>query len=139
MWIRDEIAAAVSRLEVLALELPEPEARAVEREMEHNFATPGPGPLWERVLDSEGINDAGAWRGIEAFVHEPATLLVRDAQGLCAFRFERAADIVATISLCPGFTFYVVDDGSRFMLAFNDHDVLIGCGAAAEWIRELRS
>lgn len=139
MWTRDEIVAAISRLEVPAVELPEPDALAVEHRTECTFAAPGHGPLWQRVLESEGVHDANAWKRMAAFVHEPTTLFVRDGQGLCAFRFERAVDIVAVINSCPGFEFYVADDRNRFMLAFNDHDVLIGCGAAAEWIRELRA
>ena len=68
----------------------------------------------------------------------PAALFVRDAQGLCAFRFDNGPDLIAAIGSCSGFVFYVLDDANRFLLSFNDHDVLIGCGVAAEWVRELR-
>ncbi|MCE9578749.1 MAG: hypothetical protein K8W52_36830 [Deltaproteobacteria bacterium] len=139
MWIREEIAAAVSTLGARAMELADDAALAVERRAELDFATPGHRPLWERLLNVESIHDANAWRCIEALVLGPATLLVRDAQGLCAVRFERGPDLVAAIGECSGFTFYVLDDANHFLLAFNDHDVLIGCGAAAEWVGRLRS
>ena len=138
MWSRDAIAAAVSRSRVRAVALKGKEARSVESRAELGFAKPGHGPLWERVLNGEDIHDASAWRSIERFAVGPATLFVRDAQGLCAFRFEGGPDLVATIGSCPGFELYVLDDSNRFLLLFNDHDVLIGCGAAAEWVRELR-
>jgi hypothetical protein len=35
------------------------------------------------------------------------------------------------------FAFYVVDEGKTSLLAFNDHDFLVGCGAAAEWVQGL--
>lgn len=139
MWNRDEIAAAVSRLGVRAVELEGEKARSVESRAELGFAKPGHRPLWERVLNGEDIHDANAWRSIGAFAVAPATLFVRDAQGLCAFRFEGGPDLIATIGSCPGFEFYVLDDSNQFLLSFNDHDVLIGCGTAAEWVRELRA
>ena len=138
MWTRDEIAAAVSCLGVRASELKAEEALSVERRAEVSFARPGHGPLWERLLNDEGFHDENAWRSIGEFAAGPATLFVRDAQGLCAFRFEDGRDLVTTIGSCPGFEFYVVDDSSHFLLSFNGHDVLIGCGSATEWVRNLR-
>lgn len=64
-------------------------------------------------------------------------MFVRDSQGLCAFRFRDGADLVLTIGECPMFAFYVVDEGKTSLLAFNDHDFLVGCGAAAEWVQGL--
>lgn len=130
--------AAVTHLGVRAVELGDEEARSVERRAELLFAKRGHEPLWERVVDSEGIQDADAWRRIEEFVTGPATMFVRDSEGLCAFRFESGRDLVATIGECSGFVLHVIDDANRFLLSFNDHDFLIGCGAAAEWVRGLR-
>lgn len=139
MWIRDEIADVALRLNIHAAELPASHAVELEGRAERVFARAGSGPLWERVIRCESFRHPMAWKRIDEFVREPSTLFVRDAQGLCAFRFDGPNGIVATIESCSGFVFYVVDDANSYMLSFNDHDVLIGCGAAADWVRELRS
>jgi hypothetical protein len=35
-----------------------------------------------------------------------------------------------------GFVFYVTDSEATYLICFNDHDFLIGCGSARRWIEE---
>lgn len=136
---RAAILSAIQQLRVHAVELDDDEARSLNIRAETSFAKPGNEPLWERFLDDESIQDAHAWRAIEGFVLGPTTLLVRDTHRVLAVRFASSADLVATLDDCPGFEFYVLDDKISFIIAFNDHDMLIGCGAAIQWVRQLRS
>ena len=138
MRVRDEIAAAVSQLGVRAVELAAAETSDLEAQIECAFARPGLDPLWERLLDKESIHDPDGWKRIAEFVRGPAVLFVRDSQGSCAFRFDVPNEIVDALGASYGFVFYIVDLEYRYLLCFNDHDVLIGCGAARSWVRSLR-
>jgi hypothetical protein len=137
MWIRDDITEAVRRVEANAVELSSEEARATAEKVESRFAKPGAGPLWERLQGCEGMQGSDVWRRIPDFVGGPALLLVEDAQGRCGFRFNISSDLHRVLAGCPGFDFYVTDDCAQYLLSFNHHDVLIGCGDAASWVRSL--
>ena len=135
MWFRRDIASAIESLEAQAVELSQAEAREKLAVMERAFATPGAGPLWERLQESSALRDAEGWRKIAEFVSGSALLLVQDAQGVCAFRFTCAADLIRVLDHCPGFEFYVCDDEVKYVLAFNHHDMLVGAGSALTWVQ----
>ena len=137
MWIRDEIAAAVTRVGADANELSPDEVKAAEAQLERLFARPGTGPLWERLHESQGLHDANAWRRLADFVRTPSILLVHDSQGSCGYRFETPAGLPRVLADCSGFEFYVTDGEGEYLLAFNHHDVLIGSGQAAQWVKSL--
>jgi hypothetical protein len=134
MRVRDEIRSAVEELKVDVLELGDDAVRVIENGVERAFAEPGPGALWERLRASRGVQNSEGWRRVGEFSGGATNLLVRDAQGACAFRFARSEDIPLALAQCSGFEFYVCDDGLNYLLAFNHHDFLIGAGTAAAWL-----
>ncbi|MGE0791849.1 MAG: hypothetical protein AB7S26_39610, partial [Sandaracinaceae bacterium] len=81
--------------------------------------------------------DASAWRRLEEFVVDSFVLLVADSQGTCGFAFEAGAPLVAIIADCSGFEFYVTDHENSYVIAYNDHDYLIGAGRARSWVESL--
>lgn len=137
MWIRDSIALAVLRVRADAFQMSADEIAYAETQLERRFAMPGDGPLWERLYDSCGVHDPNAWRRLGEFVRTTSFLLVHDSQGRCGYRFDTPADLPRVLADCPGFEFYVTDGGGNYVLAFNHHDVLIGCGVAAAWVSSL--
>lgn len=137
MWIQDEIAAGVTRVGADAIELSPDEAKAAEALLERVFAKPGTGLLWERLHESQGLHDPNAWRRLPDFVRAPSLLLVHHSQGRCGYRFEIPADLPLVLADCPSFEFYVTDGQGEYLLAFNHHDVLVGCGHAAAWVSSL--
>ena len=64
MWIRDEIAATVTRVGADAKALSPDEVKAAEAQLERLFARPGTGPLWQtersevRAWFPEGSGDS---------------------------------------------------------------------------------
>lgn len=138
MWIQDDIRDAAQRLGIELGELTEAEVTHIFTSLERDFANRGTAPLWERLQESEAVHDARSWALLGSFIKDPVLLLVEDAQGKCGFRFAQGAAISQVLEECPGFEFYVTDDSRAYLLCFNHHDVLIGAGDAASWVRESR-
>lgn len=139
MWVRDDIARAIADHAFEADELGRDEARQAEASLGSKFATAGSGPLWERLEDTAAWRSPDGWRWAARFWQGPTVLLVRDSQGLCAFRFSNSHDVEPLLEATPGFEFYLTDDGYTFVIAFNSHDVLVGSGAAKQWVDALET
>jgi hypothetical protein len=46
------------------------------------------------------------------------------------------AELDAVLRNISVFEFYVTDREARYLICFNHHDVLIGCGLAETWLKE---
>lgn len=95
--------------------------------------------LWERLDPSESVHDPDGWRiGPALLLPGPVVMLVEDRDGMHGIELESAAALPSILETTVGFVFYLTDDDHSFVLAFNDHDVLIGCGLAAAWVAAWR-
>lgn len=80
-----------------------------------------------------------AWTWLAEFVDDGPVLLLlqKDLDPVCLL-VPRGRDIGRLLAETFHFVFYITRDDLSFLLAYDDHDCLIGCGSAVEWIRELR-
>ena len=53
-----------------------------------------------------------------------------------ALRFQSGTDLVAVLEESHRSEFYVTNDNVSWLIAYNDHDYLIGVGEAADWIAQ---
>lgn len=96
-------------------------------------------PLWEQLIDRESICDSNAWEWLGQFVGDNEVLLIlepRDSETVLLL--SNGADLVELLGNSYHYVFYVCDTNFNYLLAFNDHDYLIGCGTAIKWIRSLK-
>ena len=95
--------------------------------------------LWERLEDTSAIHDADGWRRISEMLPDaPVTMLIDDADGVSGVEISRGKLVAEVLSRTVGFVFYVVSPRLEYLICFNDHDLLIGAGAAKAWIESLK-
>ena len=54
-----------------------------------------------------------------------------------AFLIANGVELQTILGESFGFEFYITDRDQSYVICFNHHDVLYGCGAAREWVEEL--
>jgi hypothetical protein len=93
-------------------------------------------PTWEHLRDSLAVRKEFAWEWFEDMLKNKEIILFfehdRD-RGM--FYFEDGAELPQVLENCYGFVFYISNWNTDFLLAYNDHDNLIACGEAKEWLR----
>lgn len=133
MSVSDEINRAIAALGLSAVPLSAARTREIARQAE-KFARPGSSPLWERLSATSSLQEPDGWRLIAGFdIRGPIILFVEEPRA-CGFEFETMVDVVAVLGETFGFVFYLVDVEASYLVAFNDHDFLIGAGLAAGWL-----
>ena len=53
------------------------------------------------------------------------------------FLINSGNDLDFILSETYGFEFYVTDLDCSYLLCFNHHDILYGCGAAYDWVKHI--
>ena len=54
-----------------------------------------------------------------------------------AFLIANGVELQTILGESFGFEFYITDKDQSYVICFNHHEVLYGCGAAREWVEEL--
>jgi hypothetical protein len=93
--------------------------------------------LWERFRCDTSRRRAD-WSLICDYASQRPILLCNEGDRFLGFQFDSGADLRAVLNNCPGFEFYVVDEGVSFVLCHNHHDYLVGVGACKSWLSMLR-
>ena len=97
------------------------------------------GFLWEGLRDCETFSDIDGWLYIQKFVLDNSCIMFFNPyQEKKMFNISSGKDLQYILSeTCP-YEFYVTDMDYSYLLCFTHHDVLIGCGKAKEWVRNLK-
>jgi hypothetical protein len=91
-------------------------------------------PLWETLVGS-AVFDRLGWQRLSNFdLPVPVVLLIDDLNGMSGVVLRDRDRLVELLSETELFVFYVTDTDTTFVVAFNDHDVLICAGEASTWI-----
>lgn len=133
--IAEEILRA-ERDHVLGVRLLEPEDRNQLRL--RVFARYGARShrLWESALDCASIQDKDGWQAIADFVGMRSCVLLFDLEDeVEMFRVPSGSSLDELLGHTFGFVFYVTDVNANYLICFNDHDFLICCGSALEWLK----
>lgn len=92
-------------------------------------------PLWERVGDRASVQDSRGWEWIHEFVGARSCILLFDlSDEVEMFQVPSGSALHELLANTFGFVFYVTDTEASYLICFNDHDFLIGCGSAREWL-----
>jgi hypothetical protein len=93
-------------------------------------------PTWERTRDYLAITHQFAWLWFEDMLKGKEILFFfENDTDKAMFHFEDGGEITQVLHNCYGFVFYISNWNADFLLAYNDHDNLIACGEAKEWLR----
>ena len=95
-----------------------------------------PLPLWELLENSIGIHNSEAWSWISEFVgKKPILIFFEQSDDSSIVYLKNGSFLSEILGECFGFVFYITDLKYSYIISFNDHDILIGSGTAANWIK----
>lgn len=95
--------------------------------------------LWEKFIRYESLNDDMAWNYIKDFVKDKECIIFFNQQeDKEMFLIQSGEDLNYILSETFGFEFYITDQQISYLLCFNHHNILYGCGSAEKWINNLK-
>ena len=95
--------------------------------------------FWEKLIKCVVLNDDMAWSYIKDFVGENECIMFfNQNEEKEMFLIRSGEDLNYLLSETYGFEFYITDKECSYLLCFNHHDILYGCGRAEGWIDGMR-
>ncbi|MEM9411239.1 MAG: hypothetical protein AAGA30_09005 [Planctomycetota bacterium] len=135
-WLSE---AAITTGKILT-QLPQTEAKFIFQTIRNKFAAPNTSlpcaALWHILHSNESCRKQDGWKDVCKYVGESnAYLCVQQDDIADVFTVNSGNELRLLLGECPLFEFYVTNLNFEYLLCFNDHDYLIGCGTAAEWVK----
>lgn len=91
--------------------------------------------LWDGLLDASFVCDINGWTRIKYFINgDPCILIISDGGKERAFEIMNGTDLDLLLANAFSFEFYITDSSCSFLICFNHHNQLIGCGSAKKWV-----
>ena len=96
--------------------------------------------LWERLNNFESLSDSKGWACIQNYVlNDGCIMLFNQDEENKMFEISNGKDLQIILSETCGFEFYITDNQCSYLICFNHHDILYGCGEAINWINSLKN
>lgn len=93
--------------------------------------------LWEKFEKFSTLQDSAGWKLLSDFVGEKECLMFFENGDNTIIRIRNGSDLHSLLYEMFGFEFYITNFETDYVLCFNHHDCLVGCGTAKAWIEEL--
>lgn len=94
--------------------------------------------LWENLLCYEILNDKNGWNYIKNFVGTNLCVMFFNYnEDKSSITINDGIDLDSILSETYRFEFYITNYEADYIICFNHHDCLIGCGTAKKWIKSL--
>lgn len=94
--------------------------------------------LWEKFTHYESLSDDMAWSYIQNFIEDNECIIFfNQEEEKEMFLLKSGNDLNYLLSETYGFEFYITNRKCSYLLCFNHHNILYGCGDAEKWIKEM--
>lgn len=94
--------------------------------------------LWENFERFSTLQYSAGWELLSDFVGEKECLMFfENGDDNTIIRIRNGSDLHSLLCEMFGFEFYITNFETEYILCFNHHDCLVGCGTAKAWIEEL--
>ena len=94
---------------------------------------------WEKLRYFDSIIDKDGWSYINEFVSDNACIMFfNEFDEKKMFKIKNGNDLYFLLSETSGFEFYITDSNYSYLICFNHHDILYGCGKASYWVDKLK-
>lgn len=139
--IRDEIKKAIEGTSIKVEKLKSEECEEIREKIialycKNSFNN---SHIWENFQEYHFISNENAWRYLKGFVqNRECILFYNECDEKMMFRIKSGRDLEYIIEETFGDDVYVTDEECSYLLCFNDHDILYGCGSASVWIEKLK-
>lgn len=96
--------------------------------------------LWEKLIRFNYVSDNNGWSYIKEFVLDSACIMFfNEFDEKAMYKIKNGVDLNYLLSETSGFEFYITDLNYSYLICFNHHDILYGCGNAIKWIDSLKN
>jgi hypothetical protein len=94
---------------------------------------------YRQARDAVSIHDPIGWSWLSEFTGQSVVfLLFNQDDDPDVLVIPSGTMILPLLKETTGFPYYLAPPNESYLLCFDDHDCLIGLGAAADWIRQLK-
>lgn len=140
MKISAEIKKTAYNYNLSITELSDGQTKTIKSEIKKKYAHAGFGRfLCEQLEDAAVATDCDGWEKLCDFVGSYSCIMFFDAmEDDAAFFIKDGKELHKLLSEMYGFEFYICNFAIDYLLCFNHHDSLIGCGIAKEWVESLK-
>lgn len=95
--------------------------------------------LWEKLKCFDSLYDNNGWVYVKEYVSDNKCIMFfNEFDEKKMFKIKNGNDLFYLLSETSGFEFYITDTNCSYLLCFNHHDILYGCGNAKKWIHDLK-
>jgi hypothetical protein len=136
-WLND----AITTLALEAAFVDRTESARIRTALGQRYGRPGSrGIFSDALVDYAAVQHPDSWQWVDEFIDpdQPTYLFGDEHQLYELLRLEHGGDVIRVLEHTPGFPFYVTIPELRYLLSHNDHDYIIGCGDAKDWVESLR-
>lgn len=96
--------------------------------------------LWEDFVDFSVVNNKDGWALIADFVDDKECLMFfDDREDKSVLQINGGKDLYKILIEMYGFEFYITNFMTEYLICFNHHDCLMGCGTAKNWVNTLKN
>ena len=93
--------------------------------------------FWENLRKSVVVSDTNGWAKLANYVKQNSCIMFFDENDE-AISIKNGDELYTLIYEMYGFEFYITNNMTDYLLCFNHHDCIIGCGEASEWLENLK-
>lgn len=93
--------------------------------------------IWENLRKSVVVSDINGWAKLANYVKQNSCIMFFDENDE-AISIKNGDELYTLIYEMYGFEFYITNNITDYLLCFNHHDCIIGCGEASEWLENLK-
>lgn len=135
--IREQLLSIATEIGVSVIPVPLTEAELLIRRIRDNFTRGSEHePLWERITDDYGVQNADAWQWLADFIgNSPCYLFLEPRPETNMVAFPTGYSVVRVLEEMFGIEFYVTGPNVDYLLCFNHHDYLISAGRSIPWLK----
>ena len=91
--------------------------------------------LWDRLNNHVGYYDDAGWIAISKIIgNNPCILFIEHEK--FGINLSNGATLNIILEDTFGFVFYITDVNCDYLICFNDHNIVLACGNATQWVNE---
>lgn len=140
MKISEEIIKTALDSGICVKELPNEYVKRIKKAIFKKYVQSQPGTfLWEHFIHPSVIADSNGWEKICTYIGENNCLMFfDDIEDKSVILISNGNDLYKLLNMMFGFEFYITNFETDYLVCFNHHDCLLGCGTAKNWIESLK-
>lgn len=94
--------------------------------------------LWDKFKEAVVLQDSNGWQKLCSFVgNKECLMFFDDSEDEAILCISNGEDLYILLYEMFGYEFYITNIMTEYLICFNHHDCLLGCGLAKKWLESL--